>query len=203
MKKLWSKLYKQCKNLLSIIGSIFWWIVPFALFLLATFLPKFIWSLSFFDYLEFLKILVWPVSTLIILFFFKKVITYLVLSVDSFNLFGAKGELKNVYDLIEEKVDEKFQQEKKQKEFDLEKNKLLKQLGDKDGVAREVIKLWQNSIEENKNLLEENKKLKEFLERKNQYSGNTPFSLGESELGTGNKVDDSLPGTPSKDKKDE
>ncbi len=200
MGKIAYKIFEQVRNLLRITGYLFWWIVPFALFLLATFLPKVIWNISFNDYLEFLKILVWPISALIILFFFKKVIAYLFFSIDGFNFFGAKGEFKNVYDLITEKVDEKFQQEKKQKEYDLEKNELIKEVGNKDGVAKRVINLWEKSIEDNERLAEENKQLREIVERKNQYSSNTPIILGESELGTGNKVGDSQPVNPPIDK---
>jgi len=207
MEKIVYKIYEQAINLLRIVGYLFWWIVPLALFLLATYLPKFIWEISFSNYLEFLKILVWPMSALIILFFFKKVITYLFFSIDGFNFFGAKGELKNVYDLITEKVNEKLENERKDAGRENEVKRLQKEIDDNSGradknfeTAREILKEWKGSIKDNKKLLEENKQLKEMLGRKNQYSGNIPVILGESELGTGNKVDDSQPVNPPKDK---
>jgi len=201
------KIYEQTINLLRIAGYLFWWIVPFALFLLVTYLPKFIWDISFSDYLEFLKILVWPMSALIILFFFKKVITYLFFSIDGFNFFGAKGELKNAYDLITEKVNEKFENERRDAGRESEVKRLQKEIDANSGradknleTAKEIIKEWKGSIKDNRKLLEENKQLKEMLERKNQYSGNIPIILGESELGTGNKVGDSQLVTPPNDK---
>lgn len=210
MKKIWLKIYKQCKNLAHITGNLFWWIAPFAIFLLATFLPKFIWNISFDDYLEFLKILVWPVSALIILFFFKKVITYLFFSIEGFNFFGAKGELKNVYDVITERVEEKFENEKRDKERDGEVKRLQNEISANSGradknleTAKEILKAWKESIDDNKKLIEDNKQLREALERKNKYSSNTPFVLGEAELGTGNKINDDSLVTPSKDKKNE
>jgi len=188
----------QFKNLIILIGRLFWWIVPLALFILAICVPRLIWNLNFKDYLEFIKILIWPFTALVILFFFNKVITYLVFSINEFNFFGAKGELKNVQDLIGEKVKEKFEQEKKDNEYNFKTDKLLKEIGDKDNVARDVIKSWKVSIEDNKRLIEENKKLNEALERKGQLIGNRPFILGESELGTGNKLEDLSLGNPNK-----
>ena len=201
MKKIAYKIYEQIKNLLRMTGYLFWWIVPFALFLLATFLPRVIWNISFNDYLEFLKILVWPISALIILFFFKKVITYLFFSIDGFNFFGAKGELKNVYDLITEKVNEKLEEEKRQRQGDTEKQKLLDEVRNKTiqkETVEKVIKLWTNSTEENKKLIEENKQLRETLEKRSQIASSISLMVGESELGTGNKIDDNKLSEPSK-----
>lgn len=203
---MFQKIADQLKNFLFITGSLFLWVAPFAMFLLAISLPKFIWNLSFSDYLDFLKILVWPVTALIILFFFKKVITYLFFSIDGFNFFGAKGELKNVYDVIAEKVDQRFQVEKKDRESKIEKEELLKQLSNKDEqkeAVEELIKLWDNSRQTNKKLIEENNQLRELIKKKAQFSGNTPFVSGESEFGVGDKVDNGSPVTPAEDKKDE
>ena len=162
MKKVTYKIFEQTKNLLRIIGYLFWWIVPFALFLLATFLPRVIWNISFDDYLEFLKILVWPISALIILFFFKKVIAYLFFSIDGFNFFGAKGEIKNVYDLITEKVNERFENEKREKERESEVLRLQKEIESNSGradenleTAKEILSEWKKTIEENKKLIGE------------------------------------------------
>ncbi|MCR4327936.1 MAG: hypothetical protein NUV53_00255 [Patescibacteria group bacterium] len=208
MKKIAFKTYEQIKNLLRITGYLFWWIIPFALFILATYLPKFIWNISFNDYLNFIKILVWPISALIILFFFKKVITYLFFSIDGFNFFGAKGEIKNVYDLITEKVNERFENEKREAARETEVNRLQREIETNSGradenlkTAKEILAEWKKSNTDNKRLLEENKQLRDAIERKNQYSGNFPPVSGESELGTGNKVDNSQPVAPSNEEK--
>ena len=203
MKKIVYKIYDQTINLLRIAGYLFWWIVPFALFLLATYLPKLIWDVNFSDYLDFIKILVWPISALIILFFFKKVIAYLFFSVDGFNFFGAKGEIKNVYDLITEKVNERFKNEKREKERESEVVRLQKELESSSGradenlsIAEEILSEWKKTIVDNKKLAEENNKLREVLEKRSQAIGNIPSITGASELGTGDKLDDSQPLEP-------
>lgn len=205
MEKIAYKIYEQTRSLLRITGYLFWWVVPFALFLLATYLPKFFWNISFSDYLDFIKILVWPISALIILFFFKKVIAYLFFSIDGFNFFGAKGEIKNVYDLITEKVNERFENEKREKERGVEIDRLQKEIDSNSGradknlnTAKEIFSELKKTIVDNKKLIEENKQLREMLEKKSQVAGNTPFVVSESELGTGNKIDASQPLEPNK-----
>lgn len=207
MEKIAYKIYEQIRNLLRITGYLFWWIVPFSLFLLATFLPRFIWNISFNDYLEFLKILVWPISALIILFFFKKVIAYLFFSIDGFNFFGAKGEIKNVYDLITEKVNERFENEKREKERESEVVRLQKEIESNSGradenlsTAKEILSEWKKTIADNKKLTEENNQLREALEKRSQAVGNLPFTTGASELGTGDKLDDTQPLEPDNKK---
>lgn len=207
MENIAYKIYEQTRNLLRITGYLFWWIVPFVLFLLATFLPRVIWNITFNDYLEFLKILVWPVSALIILFFFKKVIAYLFFSMDGFNFFGAKGEIKNVYDLITEKVNERFENEKREKERESEVIRLQKEIESNSGranenlsTAKEILSEWKKTIADNKKLTEENNQLRESLEKRSQANSNIPFAAGASELGTGDKLDDSQPLEPANKK---
>jgi len=207
MRKIAYIIYERIRNLLRITGYLFWWVVPFALFLLATFLPKVIWNISFNAYLEFLKILVWPISTLIILFFFKKVIAYLFFSIDGFNFFGAKGQIKNVYDLITEKVNERFENEKREKERESEVVRLQKETETSTGradenldTAKEILSEWKKTIADNKKLTEENNQLREAFEKRSRTVGNPPFTIGASELGTGDKLDDSQPLEPTSKK---
>lgn len=56
-----------------------------------------------------MSIFIWPVIILIIIFKFKETLTYFVFSFKEFNFFGAKGELKNPMELINEKVEERVE----------------------------------------------------------------------------------------------
>lgn len=49
---------------------------------------------------------------MIIIFKFKETLTYFVFSFKEFNFFGAKGELKNPMELINEKVEERVENKK-------------------------------------------------------------------------------------------
>lgn len=151
----------ELKNSFLSLMDLFLWLSPLVLFLLVTYLPKTLWNLSFKDYLDFLNVLVWPCTVLIILFFFKKVVTYLFFSMNRFNFFGIKGDLKNVNKVILEEVDRKFLEEKyeekrredikklniaiKSKETEIEK---VKGSADKSLVlAEEIMKNWKESSE--------------------------------------------------------
>lgn len=85
--------------------------------------------------LDILKIAVWPLVLMSALFFFRKVFTYMFFSVDEFSLFGIKGTLKNVYAVIEEKAQEKYdrrlREEESKKEIEKMSNELKKVQGSK------------------------------------------------------------------------
>ncbi len=110
-----NKSFMEFKKAISSLIDLFLWLSPLILFLLVMYIPKVLWNLNFTEYLEFLNILVWPYTVLIILFFFKKVVTYLFFSMNKFNFFGIKGDLKNVYELISEEAEKKFSEEKEEK----------------------------------------------------------------------------------------
>ncbi|HPW34555.1 MAG TPA: hypothetical protein PK367_02230 [Candidatus Paceibacterota bacterium] len=171
----------KIKNLLLLLRGLFFWLFPLVLFLISTYVPKILWNPSFNDYLEFLKILVWPYTVLVILFFFKKVVTYLFFSMDEFNFFGIKGNLKNVNEVIIEEVNKRFMdkenEEKRQKdteelneEIKIKEIEISKAKGtaeDNLKLAKEVMKEWKKSIEKNKKTIfeldAENKRLKEIV----------------------------------------
>ena len=132
---------------------------------------------------EMIKILIWPITTLIALFYFRKVVTYLFFSMDEFNFFGAKGTLKNVNDLIIEKVNERFLEEKEERERNMQMEKLSsdiearkREVDSANGTAEQNLKLakdvlssWNESSKSSKkiidDLLSENKKLKEQISK--------------------------------------
>ena len=60
-------------------------------------------------FLDLLRIVIWPALIFVVAMYFKEAFTYLIISVREFNIFGAKGELKNAYLVIEEKAEEKYQ----------------------------------------------------------------------------------------------
>lgn len=55
------------------------------------------------------------------LFLFKRIIAYLFLSMESFNFFGAKGRIRPVEEVIEERVNKKIKEEKEAKVLDEER----------------------------------------------------------------------------------
>lgn len=208
------KIIKEKLNhLFSLLGGLFLWLSPLALFLLVTYLPKILWNPSFNDYLEFLKILVWPYTVLVILFFFKKVVTYLFFSMDEFNFFGAKGNLKNVNEVILEEVNKRFldKENEEKRRNDMEKlnaeikskeSEISKAKGTADenlDLAREIMKEWKKSTEQNKktisDLSAENKKLKEIMSSL-PVSNIPPDSVQNIVLGSGEKVEDLTLGNP-------
>lgn len=73
------------KNFLRIITSWLTWLLPVSFFLLALVIPVKLFNL---DFLSYTTILVWPITILTVLFFFRKVFTYLLFSIDEFNFFG-------------------------------------------------------------------------------------------------------------------
>jgi hypothetical protein len=176
-----STLIDYFKKTASLLWSLFSWLCPLALFLLAIYIPKIFWDLKFQEYIDFLKILIWPYTILIILFFFKKVVTYLFFSMDEFNFFGAKGNLKNVNEVILEEVEKKFleKENEERRKTDIENlnteiKKKEEALSNAKGTAEENLKLaneimaeWKKSNKKNaddiRDLEAKNLRLKEII----------------------------------------
>jgi hypothetical protein len=181
------------------------WLCPFFLFLIILFLVAYFLGKDFEKYVALLKILIWPVTVLVILFFFRKVISYLFFAIQQFNFFGITGNLRNINDIINEEVEKKFLSEKKEKEFQIEKEKLTKETKE-TGVTVEKLKQinlkmldsWDASEKRNKKTIEEltieNSKLKSL--NTNPSSGNLTIDSQESNIGTGEKVGDLTPQEP-------
>ncbi len=171
----------KLKNFCLLMIGLFIWVSPLGLFLIVTYLPKVLWNPGFDEYLEFLKILVWPYTVLIILFFFKKVVTFMFFSMDEFNFFGAKGSLRNVNEVIVEEVNKRFVEEKKEIERQKDMNHLEKEIKERESeitrargtaeenldIAREILSNWKRSSEQSKKSMSEldteNKRLKEMI----------------------------------------
>ena len=137
------------------------WLCPLAILLIALCLPRLIWHPNFNDYIDFLKILIWPFTILIILFFFKEVFAYLFFSMSEFNFFGVKGNLRNVNEVIlneaNKKYEEKINDEKRiaeiearNKEFASLKGRLDEKearLGEVTGKAKENLDLAKENLD--------------------------------------------------------
>jgi predicted membrane protein len=93
--------------------------------LLIVFLYK---NLGYEHFLGFVQVLIWPSIILLALFFFKKVFTYLFFSMEEFNFFGLKGRLKNITEVIEDRVQKRIQEEKDEKERSLKVVEISKEL---------------------------------------------------------------------------
>lgn len=120
-------------------------------------------NLIFEQYVELLRILIWPAIILLALLFFRKVFTYMFFSMESFNFFGAKGQLKNVQVIIREKADELVQQEKRETEFVARLDALAKEKQGSEEAkrfARQLLNDYSELSKENQAKLRENETLR-------------------------------------------
>ncbi len=132
---------------------------PFILFLLSCAAAVFFFKGSLERYIELLTITIWPITILLALFFFRKVVTYMFFSMDEFNFFGAKGELKDITGVIEERVarrmsDQKAEQER-QEEIKVIADSLEKAKASHNNVeqkAKENLELARSIFKDYKNL---------------------------------------------------
>jgi hypothetical protein len=133
-----------------IAGKFIFWLF---LFLIFAFLHQ---SVGLNGTLEVLKVVIWPLVLLLALVFFKEIFTYMFFSMREFNFFGAKGRLKNVQQLISEKVKEQLDREKFQKQneesfkqLSTSKNSLQEKLDNTLNFAQQLIKDAEKLYEEN------------------------------------------------------
>ncbi|MDD5083602.1 MAG: hypothetical protein PHT88_01515 [Candidatus Moranbacteria bacterium] len=173
------KLIEKIKLVLFHLGKMLLWLMPAAIFLIALSLPRMIWNISFRNYLDFVKVLIWPFTALTILFFFKEVVTYLFFSMHEFNFFGAKGNLKNVNEVIMDGVNKKFLEEKNERKRNTEMLKMSTKIKENENeikaargnaeenldLAKDIFKQLRASENEFKEIIAgletENKRLKE------------------------------------------
>lgn len=100
-------IFKDMKNLLEKILNLLPYLLLILLFgLVFVFAPT--TNPDYDQYLGILRILAWPAVVIVIALFFRKVFTYLFFSMSEFNFFGAKGGLKDIREVIEEKVEERI-----------------------------------------------------------------------------------------------
>ena len=122
-------------------------------------------------FMALLRVIIWPALLWVIAMYFKEALTYLIISVREFNIFGAKGELRNAYEVIDEKAQRKFEDkvamekreiELKDKEAKIEE--LSQKVSQSIGTAESQRLNAQESIKMAQGLLEENEKLKSKID---------------------------------------
>lgn len=69
------------------------------------------------QFIRLVDVSAWPIVFFLTLFYFRKIFAYLFLSIEEFNFFGIKGELKNPRELIEEKAKDLAKQKEEEKEM--------------------------------------------------------------------------------------
>lgn len=110
-------------------------------------------NLSYEYLIGIIKTIIWPAVVLSALLFFKKVFVYMFFSMREFNFFGAKGELRDVTEVIESKVQERIKQIKDQEKTNLEIDKFAKELEKASEELKNVNTSKQNiKKEEDENL---------------------------------------------------
>jgi hypothetical protein len=125
----WSYL-KTIANLLRIFTV---WVLPFLVYIIiAYYVVRRIYGFDLSTFTDILKITVWPVTVLISLFFFRKVVTYMFFSMNEYNFFGAKGELTNVHKFLEEEVEARLKSAKLKEQREGEFQALTKLIESRD-----------------------------------------------------------------------
>lgn len=113
----------EMRSITNYVYPFFVGLMPFLTFL---FINSWVFKNDPLMFFRFLEIVIWPLTIILGAFFFRKVLTYLFFSMEEFNFFGAKGDLKNVKEVINEKAKEIFQRElerqKHKDEIELIKN---------------------------------------------------------------------------------
>jgi hypothetical protein len=121
-----------------------------------------------------LKIIVWPAVVLIALFLFKKVVTYLFFSMDEFNFFGNKWHLRDIREVINEKVKELSETQKREEQRLIYENEIktrVSALEKENATITEWRDLATDSIKLYKELTDDYKKIyKENIELNNQLN---------------------------------
>lgn len=135
-----------------------------------------IYRIDYGQILDLIKVLIWPAVIFSATIFFKKVFTYLFFSMEEFNFFGAKGNLKSITEVIDEKVEIRLQ-EKAEKEmtdsmvsqFEEEIKKANLSVGDSKKEAKDNLNLAGEILKDYKELINENEKtIKELKELKKE-----------------------------------
>jgi hypothetical protein len=198
-----TEVYRKGKISLILIRNFLLWLCPFFIFLLLVGMVWFFLKGTPDKYIELTKVLIWPITVLISLFFFRKVFTYMFFSMDEFNFFGVKGDLKNVNQMINEEAEKRIIREKEE----LATKEEMKKLEDKFNntstsaeenlqLARDVFKLYQDYKSESEKKIQdltfENKILKENPSQSPTDGASTPIIATDqitADLGTGERIE--------------
>ena len=118
-----------------------------------------------------IKILIWPTIVFFAVLFFRRVFTYLFFSMEEFNFFGAKGKLKDIKEVIEERVEMRLKEQKNQEvrlneiaKFSQELEYVKKSKGDSDKKADEYMELAKDIFSKYKKLSDDHAKSEKELD---------------------------------------
>ncbi|MFZ1720169.1 MAG: hypothetical protein WAU28_02345 [Candidatus Moraniibacteriota bacterium] len=184
---------------------LFAWLTPLSLLLVALLAPTYIFKL---DFLKLVEIVVWPFTLLIVLFFFKKVFTYMFFSMDEFNFFGLKGTLRNIKEVIFEEANKQFLEKQKEEERERERKKtddlirmkeseILKKESEINETkaskqetldfVKDIIKDWRTSVKSFEKTISdleaENRRIKDIV---------SSFSIQIPEASSSDSIDDDI-----------
>lgn len=70
------------------------------------------------SFLKLIAVLDWPVTIIVLAFFFHRIFTYVFFSLDAYNFFGLSGTLRPVADIIDEQVERRLREEKEREKKD-------------------------------------------------------------------------------------
>jgi hypothetical protein len=123
------------------------------------------------QFLKLISILIWPLVALLIAISFKRIIASVFFSVDEFNFFGIKGELKSVYTVVEQQAqllyqkrvdDEQRESEERERQKKLKKIKESKDsLNDKYENVEKIAEEQSVKINDLEKLLAEERNQRE------------------------------------------
>lgn len=155
---------KDIKDIISQALKLVFWIV-FLVFLYIIFLKtNFLYFFNNFNnVLRLLESIAWPIVVLIAFFFFRKIFTYLFLSIEEFNLFGTRGKLKNVYELIQERAQALFEEEQERKEIEEEQKRYEEELSELRSSRDRTVEGFERAVKLSRELLDENKELRKKI----------------------------------------
>jgi septal ring factor EnvC (AmiA/AmiB activator) len=117
------------------------------------------------NFLDLLKIIIWPLTIFVIAFYFRKVVTYLFFSMEEFNFFGAKGKLRSVHELIDTKANQLYKERIKRDKIDSERKereaRILEITDSKESVSKKNEELIQLANQQSEKITELEKMIDE------------------------------------------
>ena len=128
-------------------------------------------KISFDDFINLTEVIIWPMVIFASFLFFRKVFSYLFLSMEEYNFFGNRGAFKNITDVIEERVEKRMSEINSEEKYKNEYKKIEKEaelLKNQKISCEEKLKitdLWlKKSMVINKKLIDKIKEESQELE---------------------------------------
>ncbi|MFA6554121.1 MAG: hypothetical protein WCS89_01285 [Candidatus Paceibacterota bacterium] len=165
-------------------------LLPYVIFVVlvgAILIPIAHFGLTYDHLISLINATIWPAITLCALIFFRKVFTYLFFSIEEFNFFGARGRLNDIQEMIRNKANKLWDDEKNQEKLNAERVEHQKELAeikndrDQSAFNRErVVKFAEKLIDENGKLQKQNIELVKKQEMLNLILSKIPQTDSET-----------------------